>query len=99
MQGDIGNAYLESFTYEKVYFIADPEFGPPEGHLLIIVKSLYGLHSSGICFHEKLADTLHPLYGFQPSLLATMMSGYALLNLQMICMIMLLSMLMISLFP
>ena len=65
MKGDIGNAYLESFTYEKVYFIADPEFGPPEGHLLIIVKSLYGLHSSGICFHEKLANTLHCM-GFNP---------------------------------
>ena len=26
MQGDIGNAYLESYTQEKVYFIAGPEF-------------------------------------------------------------------------
>jgi hypothetical protein len=24
---DIGNAYLEAFTTEKVYFIAGPEFG------------------------------------------------------------------------
>jgi hypothetical protein len=29
---DIGNAYLESYTKEKVAFIAGPEFGEHEGH-------------------------------------------------------------------
>ena len=29
---DIGNAYLESFTKEKVYMRAGPEFGDREGH-------------------------------------------------------------------
>jgi len=33
---DIGNAYLEVETQEKVYIIAGPEFGELEGHTLII---------------------------------------------------------------
>ena len=44
---DIGNAYLESYTQEKVCFIAGPEFGDREGHLMIIVKAQYGLRTSG----------------------------------------------------
>ena len=40
---DIGNAYLEAFTSEKVCIFAGPEFGPLEGHLLLIHKALYGL--------------------------------------------------------
>ena len=43
MQGDIGSAYLESYTNEEVYFIAGPEFGPLAGHTLVIVITLYGL--------------------------------------------------------
>ena len=53
MQGDIGNAYLKSYTQEKVYFIAGPEFGHQSGHTFIIDKALYALHSSGLQFHEK----------------------------------------------
>ena len=37
-----------------------------EGHLLIINKALYGLRSSGLRWHEKLADTLRDI-GFLPS--------------------------------
>jgi hypothetical protein len=44
---DIGNAYLESYTEEKVAFVAGQEFGELEGHTLIIVKALYSLRSSG----------------------------------------------------
>ena len=40
---DIGNAYLEAHTKEKVCFIAGSEFGDLQGHLLIIYKALYGL--------------------------------------------------------
>jgi len=61
---DIGNAYLEAYTKEKVCFIAGPEFGDLAGHLLIIVKAQYGLKSSGARFHEKCADTLSGL-GFE----------------------------------
>ena len=63
---DIGNAYLESYTSEKVYFIAGPEFGELEGHTLLISKAQYGLKSSGRCWHDKLHDVLKDM-GFQPS--------------------------------
>ena len=66
MAADIGNAYLEAYTKEMVYFIAGPEFGPLQGHVLVIVKALYGLRTSGARFHERLADTLRDL-GFFPS--------------------------------
>ena len=62
---DIGNAYLEAQTSEKVYIIAGPEFGEREGHILIIHKALYGLRSSGARWHEKFSDCLREL-GFQP---------------------------------
>ena len=58
---DVGNAYLESFTKEKVYIVAGPEFGELEGCILIIVKALYGLRSSGLRWHERFADTLRDL--------------------------------------
>jgi len=64
--GDIGNAYLEAFTTEKVAFIAGPEFGSRCGHTLVIVKALYGLRSSGARFHDLLADTMHAM-GWFPS--------------------------------
>ena len=37
---DIGNAYLEAETREKVYIIAGPEFEELKGHVLIIRKAL-----------------------------------------------------------
>jgi Reverse transcriptase (RNA-dependent DNA polymerase) len=39
---DIGNAYLEAYTTEKLYIIAGPEFGERDGHILVISKALYG---------------------------------------------------------
>ena len=64
---DIGNAYLEAFTEEKVCFIAGPEFGPGRaGKVLVIVKALYGLRTSGAQFHKKLAETMREL-GYFPS--------------------------------
>ena len=64
--GDAGDAHLEAHTQEKVCFRAGPEFGPLEGHLLIIVRALCGLRTSGARFHAKFADTLREL-GFTPS--------------------------------
>ena len=56
---DISNAYLESYTREKIYIIAGPEFGPDrEGHALIITKALYGLKVSGKSYYDHFADTL-----------------------------------------
>ena len=40
---DIGNAYLESHTAEKVHIIGGEEFGDRHGHILVICKALYGL--------------------------------------------------------
>ena len=45
---DIGNAYLEATTKEKLYIIAGPEFEELQGHILVIHKALYGLKSSGL---------------------------------------------------
>ena len=60
-QADLGNAYLEAYTKEEILFIARKEFTTfrMEGHILIISKVLYGLHTSGKWFHEVLSDTLH----------------------------------------
>ena len=62
---DIGNAYLEAKTSERVYIIAGPEFGERENHILVIFKALYGLRSSGARWHECFADCLHEM-GFTP---------------------------------
>ena len=43
---DIGNAYLEALTKEKLYIVAGPEFGELEGQILVIHKALYGLRTS-----------------------------------------------------
>jgi hypothetical protein len=48
----IGNAYLEAKTSELLFIVASPEFKDLEGHVLVIYKVLYGLHSSGLCWHE-----------------------------------------------
>jgi hypothetical protein len=61
---DIGNAYLEAYTSEKVYIIGGPEFGELEGHILVVSKALYGLRSSGARWHDKLADTMRELNFF-----------------------------------
>lgn len=55
---DVGNAYLEAETQEKLFIIADPEFGKLEGHTLIVHKALYGLRTSGARWAEHLADSL-----------------------------------------
>lgn len=60
---DVGNAYLESYTKEKVYFIAGPEFAPfgLEGHIMLIQRALYGLKSSGLRWWERLAEVLREI--------------------------------------
>ena len=61
---DIGNAYLESYTKEKVYIVAGPEFGERAGKTLIIRKALYGLKTSGVRWHERFADVLRDMEFF-----------------------------------
>jgi Reverse transcriptase (RNA-dependent DNA polymerase) len=62
---DVGNAYLEARTKEKLYIIAGPEFGNRVGHILIIQKALYGLRTSGLHWHEHFANCLREM-GFVP---------------------------------
>ena len=63
---DIWNAYLESYTKEKVVLRSGLEFSELEGHLLVIVKAIYGLRSSGACWHDWLLDVLSEMR-FKPS--------------------------------
>lgn len=64
-QTDIGNAFLEAKTTEKVYVIAGGEFGELKDHVFVIVGSLYGLKTSAKRFHEVLSDVLREM-GFSP---------------------------------
>ena len=61
---DISSAYLEAYTTVKVCIKAGPEFGELEGHLLIIIKALYGLRLSGKMFNQLLVECLEGL-GFK----------------------------------
>ena len=61
---DVGNAYLESFTKEKVYIIAGEEFGDRKGHLLVITRALCGLRSSGARWHDRFHDVLRAMGWF-----------------------------------
>ena len=66
MSGDIGYAYLNSYTKEKVGFVAGPEFGPLAGHTMTIDKAIYSLRSSSARYHEQFAETMRDM-GFTPS--------------------------------
>ena len=48
MGDDIGNACLEAFAKEKVCIKSGQEFGPIQGHSLIINKNLNMLRTSGL---------------------------------------------------
>ena len=65
-EADIGYAYLEALTSEKVCIRAGPEFRDLEGHLLIIYKTLYDSQLSGKAFGQMLQEYLLDL-GFVPS--------------------------------
>jgi hypothetical protein len=66
---DIGHAYLEAKTSEKVYIIAGPGFRALQGNTMIIFKALYGLRTSGLRWHERFSIVLHaspsPTYGYE----------------------------------
>ena len=63
---DVGNAYLEAYTDEKLCIMAGPEFKELQVHLLIMVKALYGTRSGGARWHDRLFDILQELK-FKPS--------------------------------
>ena len=49
---DVGNAYLQVLTKEKLYIVAGPEFEGIQGHVLAMHKALYGTGSGGACWHD-----------------------------------------------
>lgn len=67
LAGNIGNAYINAETKEKIYVRCGPEFGPElEGWIAILKKALYGLKSSGNRWHAHFAKTLYNM-GFEPT--------------------------------
>ena len=59
---DIGNTFFYGTKKEKVYIIAAPDFGLElEGKRMIIERSLYGLKTSWLRFHENLSKKLRGL--------------------------------------
>ena len=63
---DIGNAFLNGITRDKLYIIAGPEFGNRQGTRLVLYKSIYGARASCARFHEHLSEKLLQM-GFKPS--------------------------------
>ena len=63
---DVGNAYLQALTREKLYIVGGPEFEELQGHVLVMYKALYGTRSGGACWHDKFFDILHHM-GFKTS--------------------------------
>ena len=61
---DIGNAYLNANCRERLWTVAGPEFGSESGSIMIIVRALYGLKSSGAAWRSKLAETLRGMLYF-----------------------------------
>ena len=56
---DIQHAYINAETKEKVWFRARDELGENnKGKVVVIVRALYGLKSSGARFREHLAQSL-----------------------------------------
>ena len=66
MCGDIGNAFIQAYTKEKVYTRCGPEFGPRSGAIAILVRALYGLTTSANRYRTLFADFLRGM-GFAPT--------------------------------
>jgi len=64
--GDIGNAFIQATTNEKIFTRVGSEFGDRAGSIALIVRALYGLTTSAERFHTLLADFLRSV-GFRPS--------------------------------
>ena len=64
--GDIGNAFIQADTKEKIYTRVGKEFGEHNGMIAIIIKALYGLTTSAERFHTLFADFIRSL-GFIPT--------------------------------
>jgi hypothetical protein len=56
---DIGNAYLESLTAEKLHIIVGPEIGELEGHTLVII-----IQRSGVRWNDSFSDYMSELLAY-----------------------------------
>ena len=65
ISGDIGCAYLNSYTKEKIWTSLGPEFGEDAGRAQVI-KSLYGLITSAHAWYEIFTSAIRD-FGFRPS--------------------------------
>jgi hypothetical protein len=63
---DIQNAFLTAPCREKLYTVAEPEFGSDEGKTMIVVRALYGLKSAGATFRAFLGEHIYDM-GFRLS--------------------------------
>ena len=63
---DIGNAYLNAETRERVWFQAGQEWGSKAGCEVIIVRALYGLKSSGAEWKKTFASYIRHTLGYSP---------------------------------
>jgi hypothetical protein len=63
---NVQNAFVQAKTKEKVWTRGKQEFNLPEGAVVLIVRALHGLKSSGARFRDAMANALH-LGGFQSS--------------------------------
>ena len=62
----IQNAYMTAQGREKIWTRTGPEFGSEIGCIMIVVRALYGLKSSGAAFGALLVETLYDL-GYLPT--------------------------------
>ena len=69
---DVGNAYLQALTKEKLYIVAGPEAEELQEHDLLMYKALDGTRSGGPCWHDKPLDILQPMYFLQPPLFSSL---------------------------
>ena len=61
------SAYLCADCLEKVWCVAGSEFGSDKGKVLLIVRALYGLNSSGVAWRAMLAKVLREEMHFVPT--------------------------------
>jgi hypothetical protein len=58
---DVGNAYLNAMCKEMIWTVADLEFGSEMGYVMLIVRALYGLKSSGASWASMLSESIMAL--------------------------------------
>ena len=61
--GDIGNAYLNAYTTENIYYRANLEWGDAmTGSVVVIIRSLYGFKKPANAWRTQLCTTLQNSY-------------------------------------